>query len=156
MIFLKKYFVNTTAGIDILSVSADVRYAVRDAKASDGLVTVVVPGPGAGLILLEPLPELIDQFKTALAIYPGEGIETLTRRKEPVAVGPRIKGAILGRQVSLPLVRGEIVLAPREEVMLVDVETTGARREYVIQVLHELPPEVKSPAVGKKPLEVKR
>ena len=147
MIFLKKYYVNTTPEVDVLSLIHDIRYAIRDSKATEGLVTVTVPAPAAGVVILEALPELMEQLKTALTIFPGEGIEALTRRKEAVAVGPRIKGAMLGRSLTLPLTHGELVLAPREEVMLVDFETIVQRREFVVQVMSEAPPEAK-PAAG--------
>lgn len=53
MIFLKNYFVNTTKEVDYIPVIHDVRYAIRDSQAVNGLVTVTVPASGAGLMISE-------------------------------------------------------------------------------------------------------
>ena len=137
MIFLKNYFTRTTEKIDIISVHADVMYAIRDAGATDGLVTVVTPAPGAAITVIEKLPEAVDALKEALAVYPAEGKKATTRRKEEVDVGARVKAAMLGRSLSLPFKDGKLLLAARDEIMLIDCETTGKRREYAVQVISE-------------------
>lgn len=119
MIFLKKYFVSTTGEIDVLSIIHDIRYAVRDAKATEGLVTVIIPSSGAGLVIIEPLPEVIEQLK-------------------------QVKASMLTRTLTIPLANHELVMAPREEVMLVNIEPKMKRREFAIQVL-TLPPEKAEP-----------
>jgi len=139
MIFLKNYFVNTTEEVDVISVIHEVNYSVKDSKIPDGLVTVIVSDPGGAVTILEPLPDIVDQFKEALEIFPGEGMETLSRRKEPIPVAPRIKAAMLGKTVQIPLKEGKLVLGPREEVVLIDFENTGKRREFFVQVMGEAP-----------------
>lgn len=151
MIFLKNYFINTTNEVDIISIIHDVNRVIRDSKIIDGVVTVVVPEPGGSLTILEPLPELIKQLKDTLLIFPGEGVETLSRRKEPVAVAPRIKAAMLGKSVVLPLEKGKLVLGPREEIVLIDFEKDGRRREFYVQVMGDLaapPAGVRRPPPG--------
>ena len=138
MIFLKNYFVNTTDQVDVISVLHEVNYTVKDSKIPDGLVTVVVTEPGGAVTILEPLPDIVTQFKEALEIFPGEGIETLSRRKEPIPVAPRIKAAMLGKTVHIPLQDGKLVLGPREEVVLIDFEKGGKRREFYVQVMGEV------------------
>lgn len=137
MIFLKNYFTRTTEKIDIISVHADVVYAIRDAGATEGLVTIAAPAPGAAITVLEPLDDAIQALKEALAVYPGEGTKAVTRRKEEVDVGACIKAAMLGRSLSLPFKDGKLLLAARDEVTLIDCESTGKRREYVVQVISE-------------------
>lgn len=137
MIFLKNYFINTTDDVDVISVIHEIGYAVRDAGAAEGLVTVVVPEPGGALTILEPLPEIVAQFKEALEIFPGEGVETISRRKEPIPVAPRIKAAMLGKTVHIPFKDAKLVLGAREEVVLIDFEKTGKRREFWVQVMGE-------------------
>jgi thiamine phosphate synthase YjbQ (UPF0047 family) len=114
-----------------------VSYAVRDAEATEGLVTVTVPGPGAAITVIQPMPEILSELREALKIFPGEGKEAMNRRKEPVKVGARVKAAMLGKSLSLPIKEGKILLEAREEIILVDFEAEGKRREYYVQVMGE-------------------
>ncbi len=139
MIFLKNYFVNTTGEVDVISVIHEIHYAIKDSKIPDGLVTVIAPEPGAALTVLEPLPEITAAFKETLEIFPGEGA-ALSKRKEPIAMAPRIKAAMMGKTVHVPFSKGKLVLGPREEVVLVDFETSAKRREFFVQVMGEAPP----------------
>jgi len=135
MIFFKNCFVNTTKDVDVISIIHDVRFAVRDSGVTEGLATVIVPDPGASVTIIQPLDEVIEELKDALKVFPGEGKETKTRRKEPVKVGARIKAAMLGKSLSIPFREGKLVLGVREEIVLVDFEEDAKRREYVVQVL---------------------
>jgi len=148
MIFLKNYFVNTTAGVDVISVINEINFAVKDSKIPDGLVTVIVPEPGGALTILEPLPDIVAAFKETLEIFPGEG-STLSRRKEPISLAPRIKAAMMGKTAHVPLQKGKLVLGPREEIVLIDFEKTGKRREFYVQVIGEAPAPAQPP--GRQP-----
>ncbi len=77
------------------------------------------------------------ELKEALKVFPGEGKETKTRRKEPVKVAARIKAAMLGKSLSVPIRDGKLILGAREEIVLVDFEEDAKRREYVVQVQGE-------------------
>ena len=137
MIFLKNCFTATTKDVDVISIIHDLRYAVRDSGATEGLATVIVPGPGASVTIIQPLPEVIEELKEALKVFPGEGKEAMTRRKEPVKVGARIKAAMLGKSLSIPFSEGKPLLGAREEIVLIDFESDAKRREYLIQIISE-------------------
>jgi secondary thiamine-phosphate synthase enzyme len=137
MIFLKNYYTRTTDKVDVISIHADVMYAVRDSEAIEGLVTITSPAGGAAITVIEKLPEAHDALKEALAVYPAEGKKATTRRKEEIDLGARVKAAMLGRSLSVPLKEGKLMLGHREEIILIDCETTAKRREYVIQVMGE-------------------
>jgi len=137
MILLKNYFVNTTDGVDVLTVIHEVQRTIREAGATEGTVTVIVPEAGAALAVIQPLPEIVELLKEALKVYPGEGVLAKTRRKEEIDVGPRIAAAMLGKSLTIPLSEGKLVLGSREEPVLIDLEKTGRRREFSVQVVTE-------------------
>ncbi len=137
MILLKNYFINTTDQVDVISIIHEVNRAIREANVANGLATVVVSQAGGALTILELLPELVSQFKEALEVFPGEGIETISKRKEPVPVGPRVKAAMLGKTIQVPFENHRLVLGPREEIILIDFEKTGKRREFYVQIMGE-------------------
>ncbi len=137
MILLKNYFVNTTTGVDVLSVIHEVNRTLKEANAVEGLVCILVPEPGAALSVLEPLPDIVAEFKKAVQIFPGEGVETKNRRKEEIDIGPRIVAAMLGKSLQIPIKAGKLVLGSREEPILIDLEKHGRRREFYVQVIGE-------------------
>lgn len=139
VIFLRNYFISTTGKVDVISIIHEINRTLRESKVSEGLATVFVPAPGAGLAVVEPLPDIVAKLGEAAAFFPGEGVETKNRRKEEIAVGPRIASAMLGRSVSVPVDKGRLVLSPREEVVLVDFELASRRREFCVQVMGEEP-----------------
>jgi secondary thiamine-phosphate synthase enzyme len=149
MIFLKNYYVNTTEEVDVISIIHEVNGAIKDSKIPNGIVNVIVTAPGGAVTILEPLTDIVDQFKQALEIFPGEGVETLSRRKEPIAVAPRIKAAMLGKSLHVPLNNGKLVLGPREEIILIDFEKNAKRREFFVQIMGEGAPQ---PPQGKPPM----
>ncbi len=137
MTFLKSYFVNTTAEVDLLSVTSDVKYAIRDSQGKNGLVTVIVPGAGAAVTCLEPVPEVMEELKVAFEVFAGEGTTAKDKKKEDVLVNPRVQSAIMGRSLSIPLKDAKLVLDPYEEIYLVDFDKKVRRREFMVQVFAE-------------------
>jgi len=135
MILLKNYFVSTTEDVDVMTIVHEVNRTIKESTIVEGVVTVMVPEAGGALAIMEPLPELVEQFRHALQIYPGEGVELKSRSKEEIDVGPRIAAAMLGRSLQMPLAKGKLVLGLREEPMLVDLEKHGRRREFYVQVM---------------------
>lgn len=114
----KSYFV-TTEAVDFVSLYHDIAGAIRDAGATNGMVCVVVPKEGAGLFILKNCPEMKDK------------------------VMPQLQSAVLPRSIVLPIVDGATVLAPYEEVILVDCEAKAQRREVIIAVTPESAGEAK-------------
>lgn len=50
MIFVKNYFVPTTAETDIIPIIHDIRFAIRDSQMKEGLATISLPEGGACLV----------------------------------------------------------------------------------------------------------
>lgn len=137
MILLKNYFVNTTDDVDVMTVIHEVDRTVREANATEGTVIIITPEAGAALALIEPLPDIVSALKEALKVFPGEGVLTKNRRKEEIDVGPRIAASILGKSLTIPLSGGKLILGAREEPVLIDLEKSGKRREFHVQVVAE-------------------
>jgi thiamine phosphate synthase YjbQ (UPF0047 family) len=139
MILLKNYFVDTTEDIDLISIIHEINRSIRESKITDGLATIVVPSPGGALLVAEPLPEVIEGLKGAIRVFPGEGTEAKNRKKEEFAIWPRVAASMIGKTLAIPFAGGKLVLGAREEVLLVDLETTGRRREFYVQASGEAP-----------------
>jgi len=134
MIFLRNYFINTTDKLDVKTIIHEVNGAIREAKATEGLATIVVPAPAGALAVIEPLPDIVKGLKEAIETIMGEGGETKNRRKEEIDVGHRVAAAMIGRTISIPIKDGKLLLGTREEPVLIDMEKKGLRREFYVQV----------------------
>jgi secondary thiamine-phosphate synthase enzyme len=146
MVFLKNYFVNTTSEIDFLQVTSDVRYAIRDSSAKNGLVTVFVPGPGAAVSVFEPLDEVKDDLKASFAALAEGEKKGKDKYKQDVDAAPRVLAALVGRSAAVPFKDAKLVMAPYDEIFLIDLEKKAGRREFVVQVIGE-----DAPAQGQQP-----
>jgi len=137
MIFHRNYFLGTTDKIDVLSIIHEINRAIRESKATNGLAIIMVPAPGAAVTIIEPLPEVIETLKEAIRIFPGESAKTKNRKKEDIAIGPRVAAAMLGKTISLPISEGRLAIGLREEPVLIDLETKGKRREFFVHIFGE-------------------
>lgn len=135
-----------------MQVTSDVRFAIRDSQAKNGLVTVFIPGPGAALTVFEPLEEVKEELRVSFeALAEGEK-KGKDKRKEEVDVAPRVLASLVGRSVAVPFKEGKLIMAPYEEIFLIDLEKKVARREFFVQVIGEdAPPQGQQPAKGAPP-----
>lgn len=150
MLFTKRYYVNTTDEVDVISVIHECRYAVRDSKSSDGLLTAIVPQSGASLVIMPAISDVIDELKASMDVFGSEAGSAVDKLKRERAIGPIIQSTILGRTVHVPFQDGALILDPYDEIFLVDFERWRGRREIVIQILSEAVPSPEATKVGKR------
>jgi len=139
MIFFKRFYLNTTAQIDFIKVTSEVKFAIRDSRAANGLATVLVPKGGAALTVIEESSGIIDELKLATGLFIGEGREGENMRKEKVKLSARVQSAVFGRSVAIPFADGKPLFDPYDEIYLIDFEERSLRREVVVQVMGENP-----------------
>ena len=120
MFLLKNFYLDTTKGIDILSIGHEIRRVIREAKAESGLVTVAVPFAGACLIVMEKDEKKMEERKKSF-----KGDE------------------FMAKSLTIPIDKGELVTHPWQDVFLIDYETSGRRREFKVQVQYDAPPPAK-------------
>ena len=152
MLFTKRYYVNTTDEVDVISVIHECRYAIRDSKSADGLLTAVATQAGAAFVIMPAIQDAIDELKASMDVFGAEAGSAPDRLKRERAIGPIVQSAILGRTVHLPFHDGMLILDPYDEVFLVDFERKGGRREFVVQIISDAAPPVAAPQpkVGRK------
>lgn len=136
MSHLKKVYAATTESIDFISLNHDIASAIKETGAASGVVHVVVPKSGAGLLVFENLPEVRDAVMAQLESCAQDGeVQDKLRRAVPLA--PRIQTAFLPRSFACPFSDHALLLAPYEEVLLVDCEPRSQRREVIVAIMPE-------------------
>lgn len=106
----KSYFV-TTESIDFFPLAHDIASALKEAAVTDGVVYVVVPNGGAGLLVFKNSAE--------------------TRAK----IQDIIHAELLQRSIAIPVIAGVTVLGHHEDVILVDCQPRVQRREVIVCVV---------------------
>ena len=110
MISFKNYYVATTEGVDFIPIIHDVRFAIQEAKVTDGLVTITLPENEASLWIgtEQPAERLQEKFP-----------ETATLQQ---------------RSLTLPFQKKELLLSPKEMIYLIDKTDSGKRRQFHVTV----------------------
>lgn len=137
MILLKKYYINTTAAVDCIPVTHEVHALLRDANCTEGLITVAVPEPGAGVTIGEAIPEVMSALKATIQQWctSTETSGAKDQWQRSVETPSRVLSALLGRTVQIPVASGKLVLNAYSDVLCCDFESKPQRREIIVQVM---------------------
>ena len=141
MIFLRNYYVNTTAKVDVLLITHDVKRAVRESGIQSGLITILIPGGTAGVTLLENDPKIHEDLKKWVETQvPADTGPRPNRRSGSGRNDAHLRAALIGVSACIPLVDGKVMLGAWQEVVLYDFDDSKvARREITIQIQGEGP-----------------
>ncbi len=138
MIFLRNYYANTTSKTDALLVTEDIKRAVRESGILQGLITVLVPGGTAGVVMLENDPKLREEYKLWIEQQVSAKSGSRPARKSGTGKDEaHLRAALVGAQISIPLQNGKPMLGAWQEVVLLDFEDKVGRREFTIQIMGE-------------------
>ncbi|HCU23903.1 MAG TPA: hypothetical protein DF383_02710 [Deltaproteobacteria bacterium] len=139
MVFIRNYYVNTTQKTDILLITHDVKRAVRESNIPNGLVTVLVPGSTAGVVLLENDPAIHEEYKKWIEKQIPEGKSPRPNRRSGSGRNEaHLRAALVGASLSIPLSEGKLMMGAWQEVLLYDFDDSKiGRREITVQILGE-------------------
>lgn len=138
MIFLRNYYVNSTAKTDIHLITHDVKRAVRESEIPNGILTVLIPGATAGVAILENEPKIYEEYKNWVeAQIPASGGARPVRRSGSGRNEAHLRAALVGVSLVVPVLEGKLALGAWQEVILFDFDDKIGRREITIQILGE-------------------
>lgn len=138
MVVTSKHHVQTRGQGDAHDVTDAVATAVRDSGAASGTVTVFVVGSTAAVTTIEFEPGAVADFNRLLErLAPRGGDYRHHLRWGDDNGSSHVRAALLGPSLTIPFVDGELTLGTWQQVMLLESDTRGRRRELVIQVTGE-------------------
>ena len=136
--FLRNYYVNSTAKTDIHLITHDVKRALRESGVQNGTVVVLIPGGSAGVTLLEEDPKIHEALKEWLeAQFPTTEGARPSRRSGSGRNSAHLRAALVGVQLCIPVQNGKLMSGLWQEVVLFDFDDKMGRREITIQILQE-------------------
>lgn len=136
--FLRNYYVNATAKVDAVKITEDIKRAVRESGIQNGVLTVLIPGATAGIALLEGDPTIHEAYRQwVLAQVPESEGPRPQRRSGSGRDSAHLRAALVGVQLTLPVMDGKLMSSPWQDVVLFDFDDKPGRREITVQILGE-------------------
>lgn len=135
---IRKYYVNTTEKEPVVSVTNEIKYAIRDSEATGGLVTITLPKWGAAVVIMPSIPEamsgLVHYLNTQIQIE--EGQESVTDFiKRNISLKALLASSALGRSLSISFGDEKLFLDPYDDICIVSFESEMQRREIIVHIL---------------------
>lgn len=124
MTYLHKAYLNTTAEIDTLNATHDLKRALRDSQIVDGMALVYLPGGGGGVLILDNDQSIREGIKKMI-------LSLINREEAP------LMSAFCPASVTIPLKEGKLLMGAWQEVWVFDFGKKTGRREVLIHVMGE-------------------
>ena len=140
----RKAYLNATGEARAYLLSHDVRRVLREAKAPRGLVNILSTGATTGVSILERDEKIALKWVQHLyAQFQGLADETVSRPSLTGADKYHLMAAMVGLEVTLAFEQDRLLTSLQSEIYALDFEPRPGRREFVISVLPESPPQGK-------------
>jgi secondary thiamine-phosphate synthase enzyme len=130
--------VKTRGNGHVLDLTGEVSEAVRGSGIAEGIATVFVTGSTAALTTIEFEPGLVHDLQAAFErLYP-RGMEYRHHERWGDDNGhSHVRASMLGPSLVVPVSGGELALGTWQQIVLVDFDTRGRDREFLVQTLGE-------------------
>ncbi len=123
---------------DAVDITDHVRAAVQASGAREGLATVFVTGSTAGITAIEFESGVVNDLDRALEkIAPKRGEYRHHLRWGDDNGSSHVRAGLLGPSLSVPFRDGQLLLGTWQQIVLVEFDTRGRARRYVIQIIGE-------------------
>lgn len=126
----------TTAGTDILDLSADVAEFVRESGVREGILVVFVPGSTASVTTIEYESGVLEDLRRAIDRLAPESMHYDHDARWGDGNGySHVRSALLGPSISVPIREGAPLLGTWQQVVLCDFDNRARTREVVLQAV---------------------
>jgi len=132
----KRVKISTKGRDDVKDITGQVADIIKEAKISNGNVTVFVSGSTASVTTIEYEPGLIADIKEL-----GERIAPANvtyAHNETWGDGngySHIRASVIGPSLTVPFEDGKMTLGTWQQIVVVDHDTRGRSRDIVVQVI---------------------
>jgi secondary thiamine-phosphate synthase enzyme len=133
---LKEFKVQTKGHTDIIDITSKVAEAVRIADAKEGMAFVFIAHSTAAITTIEYEPGVVNDLKRILEkIAPREADYEHHQRWGDYNGAAHVKSAILGVDLFVPIVGGELVLGTWQQIVLIDFDEYPRQRRVLVKVI---------------------
>jgi secondary thiamine-phosphate synthase enzyme len=120
----------------IVDLTEGVLAVVRQSEVASGVVCVFVTGSTAAVTTMEYEPGGVADLRAALErLVPREGRYEHNVRNHDDNAHAHLRASLLGPSLSIPLVRGSLVLGTWQQVVLIDFDDRPRDRSVHVQIM---------------------
>jgi secondary thiamine-phosphate synthase enzyme len=132
-------FTVETQGLnDTHDLTPRVEEIVRNAKLSNGIATVFVPGSTAGITTIEFESGVVEDLKRAVERFAPRNMHYDHDQRWGDGNGfSHVRAALLGPSLTIPVANGELQLGTWQQIVLVDFDNRPRSREVIVQTIGE-------------------
>lgn len=128
--------VKTTAGTDILDLTAAVQEQVQRTGVTEGLLTLFIPGSTAALTTIEYESGVVNDLRAAIErLFPANLPYEHDRRWGDGNGYAHVRAAFLKPSLSIPIDQGRLQLGTWQQLVLLDFDNRPRQRRVRGQVL---------------------
>lgn len=134
-----RFQIATRGNAHVIDITDDVQRVVADCGARDGILVVFVVGSTAAITTTESEPGLLTHDLKAFydRIAPEDGYYKHEETWHDDNGHSHVRASSLGPSLTVPIVDGAMPLGTWQQIILLDFDTRGRRREIVVQIVGE-------------------
>jgi secondary thiamine-phosphate synthase enzyme len=137
MVHTQTIQVKTSGNCDIVDITSQVQGVIQSSGIDEGVVVVFNVGSTAGITTIEYEPGLVNyDIKAAFEkVAPERGMYEHEKTWHDDNGHSHVRASLLGPSLNVPFVDGRMMLGTWQQIVLVDFDTRGRRRNVVCQIL---------------------
>ncbi|MBU0641097.1 MAG: secondary thiamine-phosphate synthase enzyme YjbQ [Planctomycetes bacterium] len=131
--------ISTHGNGHVLDITGQVAEVVRKGDIRNGIVTVFVVGSTGAITTTEAEPGLLNHDLKAFyeRIAPTDIYYKHEETWHDDNGHSHVRASALGPSITVPLIDGQMTLGTWQQIVLLDFDTRGRRRDVVVQILGE-------------------
>jgi secondary thiamine-phosphate synthase enzyme len=133
----RRFQVSTHGDTDVHDITDQVAEAVAQTKVRQGVAVVFVVGSTAGITTTEAEPGLMTHDLKAFfeRLAPANQYYKHEETWHDDNGHAHVRASALGPSLTVPIVDGRLTLGTWQQIVLLDFDTRGRRREVIVQVV---------------------
>lgn len=134
-----RFQIATRGNAHVIDITDDVQRVLADSGTRDGILVVFVVGSTAAITTTESEPGLLTHDLKAFydRIAPEDGYYKHEETWHDDNGHSHVRASSLGPSLTVPIVDGAMPLGTWQQIILLDFDTRGRRREIVVQIVGE-------------------
>jgi secondary thiamine-phosphate synthase enzyme len=138
MVHGEQFSISTKGNSDIIDITDWVRQIVSRSSVKNGLVNVFVVGSTASVSTIEYEPALVQDVRDMLEkIVPSDAESRHSQTWGDDNGFSHMRATLMGPGLTAPVSDGKVVLGTWQQIVVIDHDNRGRRREIFIQVMGE-------------------
>jgi secondary thiamine-phosphate synthase enzyme len=138
MVETRSIVFSTQAEMDVVDITKDVTNVLAESAASEGIVTVFVPGSTGALGTMEYEPGLVRDMKEFFEkVAPQDHYYHHEERWHDKNGHSHVRASLLGPSVTIPFRDKRLMLGTWQQVVFFDFDVRARERELFVQIMGE-------------------